>query len=214
MLSNDEWIQRWHQGRTAWHEPAGSAGLKRSWSSRARSVLVPLCGKAVDLVWLARQGHEVIGVELAERAVDEFFAEQALERTVTAGAVPVHRARDLPITIYCGDYFAVRGLQCEALYDRGALVAMSEQSRGAYVAHTNSLLISDPDRLVITLTYDQSLIMGPPFSVTADELLGYWPELQRVEERAAIDEVPPKFREAGVAEVVESVWRSSAGLSR
>ena len=75
MVSNDEWMQRWKEGRTAWHEPAGSDGLMQNWSARGRSVLVPLCGKAVDMVWLAKKGHEVIGVELSERAIDEFFAD-------------------------------------------------------------------------------------------------------------------------------------------
>tara|TARA_R110002094_G_scaffold52556_6_gene63895 strand:- start:2315 stop:2947 length:633 start_codon:yes stop_codon:yes gene_type:complete len=208
MVSHDDWIKRWNDGRTAWHEPAGSVGLMQNWQARGRSVLVPLCGKTVDMMWLAQKGHDVIGVELAERAVDEFFAEQGLERTITPGTVAVHRANDLPITIYCGDYFAVGGLQCDALYDRGALVAIGGDQRAAYVAHTNALLVPDPERLVITLAYEQALVAGPPFSVTADEVLGYWPNLQRVAERDAIDDVPPKFREAGVTSVAETVWRS------
>lgn len=207
MVSNDDWIQRWQEGRTAWHEEAGSAGLQQHWQGRGGSVLVPLCGKSVDMVWLARQGHEVIGVELAGRAVDEFFVEQQLDRTVEPGAVDIHRAKDLPITIYCGDFYDLEDLQCDALYDRGALVAVDGDSRAAYVAQTNKLLVEAPQRLVITLEYDQSAVAGPPFAVSGDEVLGYWPGLQRVAERDAIGEVPPKFREAGVAQVAEVVWR-------
>lgn len=206
MVSNDDWIQRWREGRTAWHEPEGSDALMQNWHARGKKVLVPLCGKAVDMVWLARRGHEVVGVELAERAIDEFFAEQGLTRSVTDGAVVRHRAEELPITILCGDYFAIEGLQCDALYDRGALVAVDPGRRAAYVSHTDSLLVDQPERLVVTLAYEQALVSGPPFAVTADEVRSYWPELELACERDAIDDVPPKFRQAGVDEVFESAW--------
>ena len=38
---------------------------------------MPLCGKTLDMPWLAAQGHQVIGAELVEQAVSE-FAEQNL----------------------------------------------------------------------------------------------------------------------------------------
>ncbi|WP_261863761.1 hypothetical protein [Psychrobacter sp. JCM 18900] len=36
-------------------------------------IFVPLCGKSIDMVWLATQGYDVVGVELVETAVQEFF---------------------------------------------------------------------------------------------------------------------------------------------
>ena len=44
---------------------------------------MPLCGKSLDLLWLAAQGHRVLGVEISPLAVDAFFAEQDLTPTVT-----------------------------------------------------------------------------------------------------------------------------------
>ena len=44
-------------------------------------VFVPLCGKSLDMVWLAQQGHRVIGAELSQRAIDDFFAERGLAPT-------------------------------------------------------------------------------------------------------------------------------------
>ena len=44
---------------------------------------------------------------------------------------------------------------------------------------------------------------------SADEVLGYWPALERVDERDVIEEAPPKFREAGLRSVTEVVWRSA-----
>jgi len=44
--------------------------------------LFPLCGKAVDMAWLASMGHTVVGIELAESALVQFFQEQKIAYTV------------------------------------------------------------------------------------------------------------------------------------
>jgi len=202
------WIERWQEGRTGWHEDEGNASLKKHWRAKGRRVLVPLCGKARDLTWLADQDNEVIGVELSELAVEAFFEEQALHFDVIEGKLPAYRALDKPITIYCGDYFALTTLRCDAHFDRGALIAVPPSLRAAYARHTSTLLESSAEQLVITLEYDQSKANGPPFSVPPEELLSYWPELTRVDAYDDIENGPPKFRDAGLEEMIEVVWRS------
>jgi thiopurine S-methyltransferase len=183
--------------------------LLRHWLPRTGSVLVPLCGKSLDLRWLAERGHRVEGVELAERAIRDFFAEQQLTFDRTDGALPAWVARELPITIHQGDYFAFGGVRCDALYDRAALVALPPDMRRAYAEHTDRLLAPSSFRLVVTLEYDQTLVNGPPFAVPADEVRAHWPDLELLDRREAHDEAPPKFRAAGVS-LAESVWRSPA----
>ena len=178
------------------------------------SVLVPLCGKTPDIVWLAAAGHAVTGVELARTAVEAFFAEQELAYTEdVCGGLARFRATDRAITFYCGDYFSFDGSfgvePFDVLYDRGALVALPRDMRPRYVAHTNRLLRPDAPRLVITLEYDQSIVAGPPFAVMPDEILGYWSDLERVGEKDDIDTCPPKFRAAGLEEITEVYWLSS-----
>jgi thiopurine S-methyltransferase len=205
----ESWVQRWQDGRTGWHEPDGNSSLKKYWRAAGRRVLVPLCGKTPDLAWLARLGNEVVGVELAELAVETFFAEQGLSFDVVPGAQTAYTARELPITIYCGDFFDVSGLDCDAHYDRGALVAMPPHLRRQYAVHVNSLLAPGAERLVITVEYEQSVAAGPPFSIEEEELLSYWPMLRRVDVYEDIDRGPPKFREAGLSSMMESVWMAS-----
>ncbi|CAN8005830.1 unnamed protein product, partial [Ixodes pacificus] len=41
-------------------------------------VFVPLCGKAVELKWFYEKGHRVVGVEVVEAPVREFFHENTL----------------------------------------------------------------------------------------------------------------------------------------
>jgi thiopurine S-methyltransferase len=204
----EPWIERWQEGRTGWHEAEGSASLRQNWRATDRDVLVPLCGKSKDLKWLADQGNRVVGVELSELAVTAFFDEHALDYTVSDGRLPAYQATDIPITIYCGDYFELTQVQCNAHYDRGALAALPADGRTAYAAHTNSLLTADAEQLLITLEYDQEVANGPPFSVLTEEVLSYWPDLVCVDGCEDIANCPPKFIEAGLTSMLQKVWRS------
>ena len=106
----ETWLDRWQEGRIGWHEASGNVSLKNHWRTSGRRVLVPLCGKSVDLRWLAEQGNEVVGVELSAIAVEAFFAEQELEDSIAAGDLLCYQARDADNTIYCGDFFALKSV--------------------------------------------------------------------------------------------------------
>lgn len=212
-MVEEDWLGRWEQGRIGWHEPLGNSGLRRNWSGVAPGsrVLVPLCGKAVDMLWFAEQGHDVTGVEISKTAIEAFFSEQQIRYDFArSGAIDVYRARERTITLYCGDFFAFHAQPFDALYDRGALVALPQNIRPRYVRHVNELLKPDAYRLIVTLEYDQARANGPPFSVSPDEIHGYWPDLERISVRNDIDNSPPKFREAGLDEVIEAIWSSNA----
>lgn len=205
----EEWLERWQVGRTGWHEANGNPGLKKYWDALGKRVLVPLCGKTQDLLWLEEQGNNVTGVELSEIAVEGFFEENGLAYTKHPGVLTEYRARDRRIRMFCGDYFAFTGQTFDAHFDRGALIAVAVGDRAKYAAHTSSLLEPEAYQLVITLDYDDTIATGPPFPVPADEVLSYWPRLVQVEARDDIDNGPPKFIEAGLREMIEVVWRSA-----
>ena len=203
---SDAWLERWRIGRTGWHEPGGNRNLQRHWTLEGRRVLVPLCGKTPDLLWLESRGNDVVGVELAESAVQAFFEENALDYARFDGELVEYRARDRNLSLYCGDFFEFRERPFDAHYDRGALIAVAPDLRSRYARHTRSLLSDDARQFVITLEYDQSVCDGPPYSVGPDELLGLWPGLRRL---ASVDETanaPPKFLEQGLEELREVVW--------
>lgn len=204
---NEHWLERWQEGRIGWHEPEGNASLQKYWGVSGKRVLVPLCGKTRDLIWLAGRGNAVVGVELSELAVRAFFNENDIAYSTVEGALTAYVAKEHAITIYCGDYFEFSEGPFDAHYDRGALVAMMPQLRARYVEHTQSLLAADATLLIISLEYDDSIATGPPFPVGADEILAYWPKLKRVDAYDDIENGPPKFREAGLDEMIEVVWR-------
>ena len=203
---NEDWLNRWEIGRTGWHEPAGNRNLQSHWTFTGCRVLVPLCGKTPDLLWLESQGNEVVGVELAELAVEAFFTDNDLEYERIDGSLPGYRCTTRKVTLYCGDYFEFEHEPFDAHYDRGALIALAPELRPRYAAHTASLLTDDARQLVLTIDYDDSVCEGPPFCVGPDELLSYWAGLQ---EHARVDDTenaPPKFLERGLRRLDEIVW--------
>jgi len=205
----EEWLERWKSGHTGWHEAHGNTALHKFWPKlpAGSRVLVPLCGKSVDLLWLEQQGCDVTGVELCEIAVRAFFAEAGIAFDIeSVGDLPRFQARDRKLAIHCGDYFAYSDGAYDAVYDRASLVALPPELRPAYAAHTKSLMAPDARHLLITLEYNQAKVNGPPYSVLADEVSGYWPELRRAGARNALKNMPPKYHEAHVNEFVEAVW--------
>jgi len=206
---SEDWIARWQQGRIGWHQADGNPYLQRYWPDLGHNgtVLVPLCGKSVDLVWLAAQGLTVTGIELSDIAIIAFFAENEIEYTLDqSGELDCYSAVSVPIRLYCGNYFDYAAEPAMALYDRGALATLPAAERPDYIEHTKSLLLPDAFRMIISLEYDQDMANGPPFSVLSEELLQYWPDLRRADSHNDIDHCPPKFRAAGITEVIEAVW--------
>ncbi|QHD02515.1 thiopurine S-methyltransferase [Pseudomonas sp. S04] len=211
------WHKKWASNQIGFHLPQVNPYLQRHWPelaipARAR-VLVPLCGKSLDLLWLAGQGHQVLGIELSQTAVEDFFSEQQLAPEVSdAGAFKVYRAG--AIELWCGDFFALTArdvADCAALYDRAALIALPPPMRERYGAHLQQILPAELRGLLITLDYDQAQLPGPPFAVEDDEVRRSWGcfwRLYMLQEQDVLGE-SWKFLRAGVTRLVERVYRIS-----
>src|SRR5690606_10333701 len=103
------------------------------------------------------QGHEVIGVELSELAVQQFFEENELSPTCHETSSGRHYRAD-NIEIICGDIFAVEDAvleSCMGAYDRAALVALPVSMRRQYVDEVYGRLSRQYRGLLLTLDYPQ-----------------------------------------------------------
>ena len=178
------WKSRWAEGRIGFHEGKPNDYLVRHHDKIVTfpRVLVPLCGKAEDLAYLAVKGHEVVGVELVEDAVKAFFAEHGLTPHVEqADAFVKYEAPS--ITIFVGDFFATtRALlgAIDAVWDRAALVALPDDTRRRYVDHVRALLPKGGRVLLLGFEYDPTRMEGPPFSVEE-------PEVRALYDRCAVE---------------------------
>ena len=174
-MHEDFWQERWARNEIGFHLREVNPYLQRHWPdlglAAGAQVLVPLCGKSLDMAWLAGLGYRVLGVELAESAVIAFFAEQELTPEVDQyGAFRRYRAG--AVELLCGDFFALQAADvedCSGLYDRAALIALPEGMRERYAAHLAAILPSGCAGLLVTLDYPQAEMSGPPFAV--DEAL-------------------------------------------
>jgi thiopurine S-methyltransferase len=185
-MDHEFWRARWNEGRIAFHEGKANAFLTRhgDWLAQCHRILVPLCGKTEDLAYLASRGHEVLGVELVEDAVRQFFAEHAATPEISEhDELRIYRAG--VITIIAGDFFATtRELvgTIDGIYDRAAIVALPPDVRSRYVAHLRAITPTAKRELLVSIDYPPGFAEGPPFSVDSDEVRSWFPSAQLVDE--------------------------------
>jgi thiopurine S-methyltransferase len=213
-LHHDFWHERWLTGQTGFHQSTVHPLLERWWPSldvpaRAR-VYVPLCGKSLDMAWLAGRGHPVVGSELSSIAIREFFATAGLaeQQTAVNGFI---RHTTGTFEILEGDALALTPQligPLDAFYDRAALVALPPEMREPYFATLAALLPQGARGLLIAFEYPQEMKGGPPFSVETTEIAqlcgGRFSlrELERVDVLAG----NPKFAEIGIPALHEIAY--------
>ncbi|MDY7576997.1 thiopurine S-methyltransferase [Herbaspirillum sp. RTI4] len=214
-MESDFWLERWRDGRTYFHQTRVAPLLQKYWPSLSLTtggrVLVPLCGKSLDMVWLAQQGLRVLGVELSPLAVEQFFAENALHPIRHESAQGQHFVAG-NIEIICGDIFKLDAAtlsECIGVYDRAALIALPPEMRQRYVQHVYGQLAADYRGLLMTMDYAQEQMEGPPFAVRDDEVQALYAEHSEatiIDRRDMLDK-EPKFAERGITSLDAVVYR-------
>lgn len=215
MMDPDFWHQRWRDNEIGFHQGQPAPLLQKHWpvvaAPAGSRVFVPLAGKSVDMLWLASQGHRVLGVELSPLAIEQFFAEHALQPEVVESHYGTHyRAGD--IELICGDVFALDAAvlaRCAAVYDRAALIALPAELRRRYVDEVYARLPAACSGLLVTLEYPAHQKDGPPFTVTEAEVRERYAPHWTIEllERRDILATEPRFIDHGVTALDTCVYR-------
>ena len=209
----NQWESRWEDGRTGFHLPEVNSYLLRYsgvlLKQAPQSVFVPLCGKTLDLPWLAARTKKVVGVELIRKAVEDFYQENKITHLIhQAGKLQLYS--NSSIDIFRGDFFDLNQEHVapfKAIYDRASIVAINPPERVKYVNHLMSFLEPGGQILLITLEYDQKQMTGPPFSVTASEiemLLAPYGILELLETNDILDD---RLRNKGLDLTLERVFQ-------
>ena len=188
-VTADFWTKRWKDGDTGWHQDEVNEYLIKyvdeltAGRSNVR-VFVPLCGKSLDMLWLADQGHTIVGVDLAKQPIESFFTENNLTFTVelikmaaVSEPVEVYKCNEKKITIFCCDLFALMeddvGGKFDAIWDRGSLSAIAPScgDRGKrYTKKMRSLLACDGNYMLESLYYEIDRGIRPPASISEEHL--------------------------------------------
>lgn len=201
-----DWIQRWKEGKIGWHRAQPNLRLIQFLDclklEKGGRIFVPLCGKSIDMIYLAQQGYQVIGVELSHMAIEQFFVENNLEYSVEKiNDFDYYQSSE--ITIYCGDYFKLQSQHLNkviAVYDRASLIALPLDLRVKYAQHLYSIISSGCRMLLLTLNYPQSQISGPPFAVNQQEVLSLYKNGFECQQLQCFNDIEnePKFQRANV----------------
>ena len=302
----NDWHERWRDGRIGFHLPATHRALMKHKNSLlgegvtsppelSKRVFVPLCGKAVDMLWLAACGHRVYGVDLSGVAARDFFDRAGLPRTTTpadamvterwsAGIKRVHTSGN--IAIVEGDLFSIRpdpdprpdeddvrrgwfggviprgdgdalggsiiarsssavanedaadsssaldarvgaqgsisfreealrfasggGPAMDAVWDRGALVAVEPSLRDRYASALATRLAPGGRMLVVSVSYDPNAgCAGPPHNVPHEEIVRLYEsrgcEVTLLGSEEVIETAPPRMREK-ISSMTESAY--------
>ena len=210
-----DWLDRWQKNQIGFHEGEVNPYLKQyiaDFNLKAGDrIFMPLCGKAHDMAWLAKQGFEVIGIELSSVAIEAFFTEFKMQYQQFESDRFILR-KSGNIMLFEGDYFDLQAQDlegCKLVFDRAALIAIDEANRSRYSQHMMDITPSADDMFLITLNYDQSIMSGPPFSVTENEVFQHYQdnyEIKLLERHEVVDE-QPRWREKGLSSLLESVYR-------
>ena len=162
-----DWRQVWVDRTIGFHKSEYNPHLVRyaDLLKNHNHILLPLCGKTLDLHFLHQAGHRCTGIELVEQAIQEFFAEWSVSpRRDTTPPRWTHEN----ISIRQENIFNIQPNQLDsinAIYDRAALVALAPDTRQQYVDLMLSLLSKGGVILLITFEMPRSLDIGPPFSI-------------------------------------------------
>jgi thiopurine S-methyltransferase len=171
------WIKKWVDGEIGFHQSEFHPQLQKYADQfTIGTILVPLCGKTRDMLYLASKGHQVIGVELSPIACQGFFDENGISYTKKLiQDFTVYTSAS--ITLWCGDFFQLPHEVWEnvsGLYDRAALVALPPDSRKKYAAAVVENGAKQTGMLLVTFEYPQEVYGGPPFAVSQSEVSGLY----------------------------------------
>jgi len=209
------WHQRWRDGQIGFHQDRVTPLLEKHWDAlglpAGSKVFVPLAGKSLDMDWLAARGHRVLGMELSELAVQQFFTERGVEPTISTSRLGEHYTAGA-IELVRGDVFALDAASladCAAVYDRAALIALPPDMRKRYADEPYARLPTGCRGLLITLDYPQHEKNGPPFSVDEDEVRALFHRDWRIDvlERRDILAQQPGFIGEGVTALHTAAYR-------
>ncbi len=215
----DFWLERWNRGEPGFHQQHinpylgyyyGEMGPPLAKRSELR-VFVPLCGKSKDLWWLQQNGYDSVGVECSDLAVEQFFSEHSLAYSKTSqGNYVSYKSEKLEILL--ADFFS---LQAEDIgrftdiFDRASLIALPAEMRRQYVNQITALQKEGTRTLLITLTYPETEMEGPPFSVTKEEIDELYSNDYKIEKLAVknIIEDEPRFKLRGLTSLTETAYK-------
>ena len=177
------WHDMWEQNSLGFHRDDHNPLLLKHWPEvsthipyqKKPTILLPLCGKSHDILWLMQQGYTVFGIELVEIAIRSFFYENNLQLhknnlSIAKRSFPLWCSEGI---ILCqADLFDLpkNSSTATCFYDRAALVALPPSGQEAYVKQLITLAPQLTSGLLITIEFQSHSNSSPPYSTPPEQV--------------------------------------------
>ncbi|XP_057349798.1 thiopurine S-methyltransferase isoform X3 [Manis pentadactyla] len=193
VLTLEEWQEKWVDHKISFHQEQGHQLLKKHLDSFLKGesglrVFFPLCGKAVEMKWFADRGHSVVGVEISELGIREFFKEQDLsyseEPVMEIPGAKVFKSSTGSITLYCCSLFDLPSY---------ADIMLSLMGKGCHY-------------LLCVLSYDPTKYAGPPFYIPDSEIKSLFGSLCNIHCLEKVDAFEERHKSWGIDSIVEKLY--------
>ena len=211
----------WSTGNLPWHLKEPNEFLVRHLDKLLNgrkpqdiTILVPLCGKSIDLLFLKNQGLNIIGVEGNRLPINEFSRESGISfKQTTAAGVIVHESEDAKLKIIQADFLTLNIPELEGnidcVWDRAALNAIQVDHRDLYFQTMQRYLKASFRYLLSAYEYDASKGIGPPYSLPYSDVCQMFQDnaqIQKLEEKMIVIDDGPMIKlteeEVDVNEVI------------
>ncbi|XP_039722412.1 thiopurine S-methyltransferase isoform X1 [Pteropus medius] len=193
VLTLEEWQEKWVDRKITFHQEQGHQLLKKHLDTFLKDesglrVFFPLCGKAVEMKWFADRGHSVVGVEISELGIREFFTEQNLsyseEPIMEIPGAKVFKSSLGNISLYCCNLFDLPSY---------ADIMLSLARKGFHY-------------LLCVLSYDPTKHAGPPFYVPDAEIKSLFGSVCNSQCLEKVDVFEERHKSWGIDYLVEKLY--------
>ncbi|XP_043764380.1 thiopurine S-methyltransferase isoform X2 [Cervus elaphus] len=218
VLTLEEWQEKWVNHKIGFHQEQGHQLLKKYLDTflkgeKALRVFFPLCGKAVEMKWFADRGHSVVGVEISELGIREFFMEQNLsyseQQIMEIPGAKIFKSSSGNISLYCCNLFDLPRANIgkfDRIWDRGALVAVNPGDRKRYSEVMLSLRRPGFQYLLSVFSYDPTKHAGPPFYVTDGEVKKLFGSVCNIQCLEEVDVFEERHKSWGIDQIIERLY--------
>jgi len=198
------WLERWKNKEIGFHKTDFNPSLlsvqEHLQLKKGQKVLVPLCGKSLDMIWFANFGMSVLGVEVSQIGCEEFFTENKIRyMSQKRGSFVEYVSPN--VSIWCGDFFEYESEEpFDLIYDRASNIALPPKMIENYYAQLRKFLGANTKLCLIAIEYEQEKVDGPPFSVSEVEIRRAYEglEITKLSDQL-IDLDNPKFKGVSVS---------------
>ena len=203
------WEQSWNEGRIGFHLSNTNPSLVQyaHLLSDCHTLLVPLCGKTLDMHFLHQKGHRIVGVELVPKAIMDFFSEWNVSPIQHNNQYTYEKITLIESNIFAVEKSGIPPLH--GIFDRAALVALPPHIRPQYAEHLLSLLPKKAKILLITYDMPHPQEEGPPFPVRKNDIPTLFQKatsVQLLEEIHNTAKEEPRLALRGVEWSKEHIW--------